>query len=401
MTRKVITFLGIKPQDAVYEWRGKTYPAKVMAQAIREFVQFDQMLVFVTPGAMSGTFPILAELQDERIKPVEIVDGKDTESMWRIFQTVVEHVQEGETVIFDVTHGFRSLPFLAFLFIAYLKSAKNVKIESVYYGAFDMKKDGVTPVLDLSQFVTMLDWIAAADRFVDFGDSTKLADLANKAGRFKDTHPMKVATQKMNSLSQALRFIRPTDAMQISAELPQALDDARSVAEEIPALRPYLFLVDDLKNAYAPFAFSHVFEESHIEETLANQRDLINWYVKRQQWAQAVSLAREWLVTWVMWHLGETDFLDQPLRESIAQTISSEAQRRLNAKKQNKIFETILLRNIPHISAVLGDWLALTGVRNDIDHAGMRRSPKSSQELESSIVTLCKKINDLPLAKTH
>ncbi len=400
--RKIITFLGKYPKETRYTFGGQIYEGKVFAEALRQFVAFDEMLVFVTDEARADAWPVLAKLNDARIRAVSIRKGAETAEMWDIFEAVTSSVGEGETVIFDITHGLRSLPFLVFLFAAYLKTAKHVTIEAIYYGALELG-DPLTnkpaPVIDMSPFVGMLDWLTAAERFVRFGDSQDLASLLRRAeGSAPDT-PLGGVAESLEKLSQSLRLIRPADAMETSAQLPATILAAQSRAQENPAALPYRFLASDLERAYAPFALAAPFDAAQLESSLAKQRDLIHWYLDRQQWVQAVSLAREWLITWVMWHLGETDFLDQPLRESIAELMSKEAQRRQAAKGEKRPFNSILLRSVPQVSKVLGDWLSLAGIRNDIDHAGMRAHARPAKELTASVKTLCGNLSKLPLAR--
>jgi len=58
---------------------------------------------------------------------VDIPDGKDEDELWKIFSIIVDEVQPGDEILFDITHGFRSLPFIAFLTVAYLKEVKGAK----------------------------------------------------------------------------------------------------------------------------------------------------------------------------------------------------------------------------------------------------------------------------------
>lgn len=401
--RKVITFLGKYPKETQYKHGGVVYSGQVFAEAMHQFVEYDEMLVFVTDEARAESWPVLAALNDPRIRDVPIRTGETTAEIWEMFSAVTTQVNEGETVIFDITHGLRSLPFLVFLFAAYLKSAKRVTIEAVYYGALELgdpKAGRPAPVIDMSEFVGMLDWLTASDRFIRFGDAQDLAGLLKQVAVDEAAHtPLQKSADTLTRLSQALRLIRPVDAMQLSADLPLALENARPVAQTVPGAWPYALIASDLERAYKEFALPDPLQLDKSQISLSKQRDLIQWYVERQQWVQAVSLAREWLVTWVMWHLDEADYLNQPLRESIAEVMSKEAQRRREAKEEKREFHPILLRGIPEISKVLGYWLSLAGVRNDIDHAGMREKAQEATVLIASVKTLCDNLKKLPLER--
>ncbi|GAB4396832.1 MAG: hypothetical protein OHK0052_18540 [Anaerolineales bacterium] len=378
MNRKVITFLGIKPRDAVYEWKGKTYPAKVTAQAIREFAQFDEMLVLVTPDAKTQTFPLLAHLGDDRILPIDIVDGKDTESMWEIFQTVVDNVDEDETVIFDITHGFRSLPFLAFLFIAYLKSAKNVTIEAVYYGAWEMQKDGVTPILDLTEFVTMLDWLTAVNEFVYTGNARYLAQELN----IREQPQLRPLAENVSEISLGLELLRPRDVAKASQEISQHLESASDI---LP--KPFGVVAQSLKTAYTQFGLQN---SNDAKEHLRVQLRMIKWYCEKQQFVHTLSMAREWLVSLLCVEFN-LDLWDKNCREEMEFLLNG------GVRKEN----VVIIKESPYLEVWkqkqyrkrlnrlwCGEPYELANLRNDVLHSGFRKNP----ELAAAIVTQIEKI---------
>ena len=45
------------------------------------------------------------------VKEVPIPEGRSEEELWQIFDICVAQVAEGDQIILDVTHGFRSLPY--------------------------------------------------------------------------------------------------------------------------------------------------------------------------------------------------------------------------------------------------------------------------------------------------
>ena len=177
----IITFLGDRgARQTTYIHNQKEYVGGVFAEALRQFCEYNTMLVCVTERARENTWPVLEALGDSRIKPIDIPTGRSTEEMWQTFKIIAEQVNENDHVIFDITHGLRSLPFLVFLFAAYLKAAKNVTIDAIYYGALELgnSKTGIpAPVIDLSEFVSMIDWLTATDQFIKTGNGKSLANL--------------------------------------------------------------------------------------------------------------------------------------------------------------------------------------------------------------------------------
>lgn len=73
MARKVITFLGKYPRQTAYLYKGQTYQGRVFAEALRQFLTFDHMLVFTTREAETTTWPVLAALMGWlRVRMVQV-----------------------------------------------------------------------------------------------------------------------------------------------------------------------------------------------------------------------------------------------------------------------------------------------------------------------------------------
>ena len=301
--RKIITFLGMNYQDPVsYTYNGKVYTGKVFPEALRQFTDYDQMLVFVTKGAKEKTWKVLEDLNDPRIIPVDIENGENTEEMWSIFDVVTSHVEEGETVIFDITHGLRSIPFLAFLFAAYLKTAKSVRIVAIYYGALELRKnhpEGHTPVFDLSGFVSMLDWITATDQFIQTGDARRLAKQINPHDLVNGS--LAKASDLLVSISQAAFLCQPFALMDRAAQLESRINKAQ---EELHATaRPFGLLKDQIVNAYSRFGVKDARNLENVKEVLQSEFRLVKWYHQNNQLMLAATLAREWFIDAITYRL--------------------------------------------------------------------------------------------------
>ena len=174
---KAITFLGAaKAHATTYIMPdGREHVAPYFGVALARFSPGADMKVFVTEKAREmhwDSFQRLAEDYVDSLEAVEIPDGADENELWSLFQTVVDAVDEQEEVIFDITHGYRSLPFLSLLAVAYLRQIKQIELRAILYGNFEARDRSVephrTPVIDLSRFVSLFDWMTAADRFIRF-----------------------------------------------------------------------------------------------------------------------------------------------------------------------------------------------------------------------------------------
>ena len=125
-----------------------------------------------------------------QIKQVSIPEGKNIDELWKIFEIVLNEIQEQDNIIFDITHSFRSLPIVLIIILNYAKVLKNIKLVGIYYGAIeslgpidklrnmDIESRNV-PIFNLTKFISVLDWAIAIKRFLDTGDANLMSCLAN------------------------------------------------------------------------------------------------------------------------------------------------------------------------------------------------------------------------------
>lgn len=71
--------------------------------------------------------------------------AKNEQEQIEILSVLSYHLDDNEKVILDVTHGFRHLPMLSLVAARFLKKIKNIDVEQVYYGAFEMTNDKKPP----------------------------------------------------------------------------------------------------------------------------------------------------------------------------------------------------------------------------------------------------------------
>ncbi len=124
---------------------------------------------------------------------------------------------------------------------------------------------------------------------------------------------------------------------------------------------------------------------------------MIGWYIGRELWMQAISLAREWLLSWVMFQLGLKHLNRLEDRQYVERTLGAEADAFVNAKKGGQNHQSVFLRNLPELEEVLSLWSNLTQVRNDVDHAGKREKPEDPKKLQENIKSVYERLNNLPV----
>jgi CRISPR-associated DxTHG motif protein len=402
----IVTFLGDRGAlQTTYSYQGKHYKGGVFAEALRQFCEFERMIVCVTEKARDKTWSVLEMLNDPRIEAIDIPTGQDTSEMWQTFQIISKEIAEREDVIFDITHGLRSLPFLVFLFAAYLKSAKGVSIKGIYYGALELRNpEGIAPVIDLSEFVSMIDWITATTRFTEMGNGQALVDLLRKEipspeelKNNPDVRPLRASLENtakaIETISLALSTTRPIEVMESAAKLETTL--TRSADAFGTLARPFQLLSDRVLAEYGQFSLARPKDREFILENLEIQRQTIGWYMGRNYIVQALTLARELVVSLFAYKFNVA-MLDRDSREPIERGLSL-LMRKLAGKdilQEGNIYINDLAKLV-NAKDIANLWSELGRLRNDLAHCGMNRHPMAAEKIRASAIALMPSINNL------
>ncbi len=385
---KAISFLGTgKYETVTYTYQGKEHTTRFFPTAIPIFFPDVRTLhLFVTPTVQNhDNFRAVQELlPSPPLESVSIPEGHSEEDLWEIFRILTDVVQEGDEVIFDITHSFRSLPFLTFLAAAYLRAARGVTVRAVVYGAYEARpKDdpGPRPVFDLTPFVYLLDWLAAANEFIYTGNARFLARLLEQEGRTRRRNSLKKAGETLAEFSQAIMLCRPLEVMEEAGKMERALQNAGD--DMAQWARPFAVMADRIVGEYGRYALPDPTAPEKAAESLRRQQDLVRWYLERHQVIQGVTLAREWLVTAVGWRQQGRFALALDEREGIERGISGIAKLHrgeLSGDYLNDVGKW--LNGQAERDRVRELWDHLSGVRNDLDHAGMSPSRMSAARLQ-------------------
>ena len=318
----------------------------------------------------------------ERAQPVPIPAGKSEAELWQIFDALVAAVPEQAELVLDVTHCFRSLPLFAAVAALVLRQLRGVTIQRILYGAFearDRERDE-TPVFDLSPLVDLAEWSSGIEALERSGDGRLLA------ARIQATHsdlyrkqapelPRQLAGvgNKLGALSQTVWLNRPLEALAAAHQLDQQLATAQEeLARWTP---PFAVLAERVRAEIAPL--SHPNPEQLDEGNLRAQLELIGYALGKGLVLQAVTLAREWLVSWYLWRTFPE------LRPSWRQRESRQrAENELNALQQQLRDGSPLLHALPE-RRIAEVWDQVTQLRNDLAHCGMREVPVPLQRAQS------------------
>ncbi|MFN3762455.1 MAG: TIGR02221 family CRISPR-associated protein [Anaerolineae bacterium] len=380
---KAISFLGTSPYEKVtYVYQEREFITNLFPEALFHFFpDLETLYLFATKAVRehSNLQALKERIPSGRLEVVPIPDGQSEEELWDIFSALTETVEEGEEVVFDITHSFRSIPFLAFLAAAYLRAARRVHIRAVVYGAYEARPKGdpgPRPVFDLTPFVFLLDWLAATNQFIHTGDAQYLARLLAREGEGK-SGTLKNAGRALEDFSRAIMLCRPLEVMEKAGRVNTIL---KKVSEDLARwARPFEVMAGRIEEEYGRYVLR---DPGDVRESLQRQLDLICWYADHGQTIQAVTLAREWVVTAVGWRLSGGILLKNEERGEIEwglSGLSRVAQGRSSPDTLNEVGRK--LQGWPEVDTLSDLWNRLTAVRNDLDHAGMNPGPMPAARL--------------------
>lgn len=346
---KLFAFLGTgNYESANYRWNDQTYETPFVQEAFVHWLKPEVTCVLLTEGARAKHWNDLSQRLQGHTQTIEIdiPDGKSEAELWQIFAAISDAVHEGDEIAFDITHGFRSLPMIALLTIAYLKQVKGVKVQYVLYGAYEARDDRGAPVFDLTPFADLLDWLAAAKMFMATGDSSELGQLIQEIqndayrnrGAYGENLPraLKNFGMALEEVSNDLLLARVPNLPDSIRRLAQRQSEANTEVGQWT--QPLTLLLDKIAAAYASFQ----------DDSPLTQAKLIRWYFNHNHIVQAVTLAREWVVS------------DYARHKSLSRDdAEAELNQRANNQESNELVQL---------------WSSIRNIRNDLAHCGFGRA---------------------------
>lgn len=443
MARKLLAFLGTNDYlecNYVLPDGRRVDNVRFVQEAIvrltcMDWSRDDSLIVFLTPEAertnwldggqprrvsagadCTGLGNVLARLATSglqaSIRPVTgVPNGNTTDEIWQIFSTIVEQVQEGDELVFDVTYGFRSLPMLAVVLANYLRAVRNATVTHIFYGAFEslgpileVKKIPIekrdAPLLDLIAFVALFDWTAAVRDFLVrgvAGDLKKCAerDVAASLAKAGAAPSLAKSTRCLvTNLECLLSSIATCRCPAFTIQSKRLFRDLKTAirnckAETLPALAPLLARIEA---KVAPF------EDGEMQNGLAAAR----WCLEHGLIQQGYTILDETYVSvrleqWFgMERVDLMNYEHRKLVKAVHFVLRyQERHHRLPPDEEIRLdrrspasAEDIrrVARDVPHeeIEAVK----ELEQTRNDLNHAGWRRQGRHRTSYEETLARL-------------
>ena len=338
------------------------------------------------------------------VKQVSIPDGHSEKEIWEIFEIMFNRLSEGDEVVFDITHAFRSIPMLAIVVLHYAKVLKRINLQGIYYGAFESlgpsektksmaPEKRKAPVLDLTAFDHLLDWSLAVDRFLGAGDAKAISALAKGAvapfieksrGKDEAASAIKYFADALDTFTRNLSSCRGPDISASVEHLRAELNKSRN----IELLKPIVPLFEIIHREIAGF------NSDPIHDGLKAAR----WCLDHNLIQQGYTILVETVITYWVLSAG-----DDPKDENSRLIASQAATIFLKKKTESewtppaKEHPEDARRYVEVISqnksiAIICD--TLREYRNDLNHAGYKKERYAALLFSKKLEEFIKKIEE-------
>ncbi|NJO43576.1 MAG: TIGR02221 family CRISPR-associated protein [Cyanobacteria bacterium RU_5_0] len=379
----LLTVLGTSNYSvARYTWQEQQVETRFVAEALCKLFQVDRVTVLLTKEAKEKNWDAFQQQLGDRVQAKDIPSGRTESEIWQIFDAVVDVVVPGEQVIFDITSAFRSIPILVLLAAAFLQKARDVKIQGVYYGAFEINPPA-PPIFDLTPAIKLLDWFTATNQFIATGSSVEFSKLLSTIQQdFVRSNPspsslvkplrLKQFGDRIEGISRSIELIRSRDLLTEAAKL-QAIPLSQLQSEVGAFAKPFQLLLEQIQRDYGQFGLPDV-DQAAPEQVLQKQFLLLRWYVAKDLGTQAILLAREWIVS-VLCVEERIDYLDREIRLQIEYQLGSMIGRTPQLQQP-------IARHVVSAAALATLWKDLAKYRNNIAHTQMHKRSLSTVQLQ-------------------
>ena len=249
-----------------------------------------------------------------------IADGVNDNDFLSIFQQIYESRDENDEITFDVTNGFRSIPFLFYPVISYAKELKNITIDNIYYGPY-VRGINPTVILDLQKYGEILDWANAAHIFRISGNAKEILQLSQKRYNGleeKDSFgESQQASKWLSNLTEALLTCRGDDSKESISKSARKLFQSRSKMESSSRNKEYMLFDELLKHALDSVSEFNK-DMNHYELGMHTAE----WCIERGLVQQAYTALREAHISYLCYAFGDNNAaLDKDFRGKVITAI--------------------------------------------------------------------------------
>lgn len=332
-----------------------------------------------------------------KVESVRIPSGQTLEEIWEIFNKIYDLLNDGDHVIFDITHAFRSIPMLAIVVLNYAKSLKNLNLMGIYYGAFEVLggspsyvekninlQDRNVPIFDLTAFNSLLEWSSAIRQFVKSGDAGQINDLAeselkpilrDQLHKREAANQLKIMSRQLVKFSSIMATCRGPEISGIIGTLKKIFNDSK----EIDLIPPMIPLMEKIHREINRFS----------DNDTRNGIQAARWCLDHNMVQQGFTILQETFIACLVKMAG-ADIFDEKIRNKVNPAVRIASQKfdsaecNESAAQHHELsmqFIELFRKNKPLLSLMN----RLIDYRNDINHAGYNREAKPAERFHSQL----------------
>lgn len=357
-----------------------------------------------------------------KLDPIPIADMKTEEELGSGFQAMYSCIREGDEIIFDLTHGFRSIPMLAITIVEYAKILKNCRLLDITYGAFEAanreEAPKHVPLINLNVYDEIIAWSQAANIFMRYGQADMMKNLyKEKMKRIpneekREWKPVENMLDAAETLSNAILTSRGVDAEYVnkkgkpkySVKSAYQMFKARSdetIEEKARQVQPLYPLFEKAKERFEIFD-----KEKNYQVGFA----VTKWCIENNMIQQGYTSLEETIKTFLCNYYGldeisektrdkmvgnfaleiviaekvkNIEFQDNEAKESYCRKILEEKKYKEWSEEEKQQAVQIFITVPDKMSEIMN---TIKDFRNDINHFGMRSEPKSADTLKDKLI---------------
>ncbi|MDY6853456.1 MAG: TIGR02221 family CRISPR-associated protein [Thermodesulfobacteriota bacterium] len=237
MRKVFLSFLGMgsKKENGLFRYDKAFYELDERESGKTEFVQvaqiqilgpsnFDMILIVATQKSYDEHFK---ELENQLLKTganevsyIIISEDMTPEGQWEWFERILNHIEYGDELTIDLTHGYRSIPIVFSTAINFLQKSRGIILNAVYYGAYD-KNRKLSPIINMKDFYIINEWADAVSRLVEDADARKLAEVAENTTDFQVSELND--KELVESFEELTEVVKNVDVNNIGAKANKAI----------------------------------------------------------------------------------------------------------------------------------------------------------------------------------
>jgi len=397
--KMLITSIGKagKYRETNYTFHGKSCSSCFSTLAIAQLLDIpreEKILLLVTPETVEASSDIQSQFEKAEYHNLEIVPiphAEDEESIFQIVLTLTNAVAEKEQIILDVTHSFRSLPFVYFVTLLFLYAFKEVDIKGIYYGSFEEGREA-NPIVDLTSLFSMAFWFYAVQTFRETGSVQPLYDIARREAsriiRHKEKKEIgyKLSALKvpLQNLGLSISFCLP---LEMGMDVEQFLKKLNFQPDNGSYERLLAVVFQKISDELKEFALSSNKKDEVLltQEELVREYKIARWYNHHGNPDHTLIILGELMINWMIKVRNMKGWLDYyNTRDKVRGTLNGMSKRSREDLGPDNI-----------IKKIGSCWNSIGNQRNEFAHAGLKNEIIRTTGKKEAVDNLCSAVYDL------